>query len=63
MTKKSVLAIGIDPAFGDFAKFPQHTAELVRAYIDAELQRLCFNSNPADTIDAVRRWTHPGGPK
>ncbi len=121
MAKKSVLAIGIDPAFADVSKFPQLTTELVRAYIDAELQRLrdagydvvsclldpgqgsaqvtaalasgtfdcvvigaglrepaehlllfeeiinlvhrraptagiCFNSNPADTLDAVRRW-------
>jgi hypothetical protein len=24
---------------------------------------ICFNSNPADTIDAVRRWVQPGGPK
>jgi hypothetical protein len=123
MAKKSVLAIGIEPAFGDFSKFPQLTVELVRSYIDAEVQRLrddgyevvscliapddsaeavttaaltsgrfdcvvigaglreppehlllfekiinlvhrlapdasvCFNSHPADTIEAVRRWT------
>jgi hypothetical protein len=129
MAKKSVLAIGIDPAFGDFSKFPQLAVELLRCYIDAEVQRLrddgyevvsclivpgetaepvttaaltsgrfdcvvigaglreppeylllfetiinlihrlapdasiCFNSHPADTIEAVRRWTHPGGPK
>jgi hypothetical protein len=119
---KTVLAIGIDPAFADVSKFPQLTTELVRAYIDAELQRLrdagydvvpclidfgataeqvtaaalasrqfdcvmigaglreppdrlllfekilnlvhhrapmariCFNTSPADTVDAVRRW-------
>jgi len=122
MEKTSVLAIGIDPALADFSRFPQLTPQLVRAHIDAELQRLrdagydvvsclidpgdgaepmtaaalasrtfdcvvigaglrepaehlllfetiinlvhrlapaariCFNSNPADTVDAVRRW-------
>ena len=125
MAMKTVLAIGIDPAFTDHSKFPQLTAALVRAYIDAELQRLrddgyevvpclidlgataeqvtatalasrrfdcvmigaglreppehlllfekiinlvhdraptaciCFNTSPADTVDAVRRWTRP----
>jgi hypothetical protein len=129
MPTKTVLAIGIDPAFADYSKFPQLTAELVRSYIDAELQRLrddgyevvpclidlgataeqvtaaalasrrfdcvmigaglrqppehlllfekilnlvhrlaptaciCFNGSPADTVDAVRRWIQPDGPK
>lgn len=40
MTGKSVLAIGIDPALVDFSGQPQLSAELVRSYIDAELQRL-----------------------
>jgi len=123
MAMKTVLAIGIDPAFVDVSRFPELTAELMRNYIEAELQRLrddgyevgpclidlgataeqvtaaalasrrfdcvmigaglreppehlllfekilnlvhhrapaaciCFNANPADTIDAVRRWT------
>jgi hypothetical protein len=35
MAKKTVLAIGIEPAFADFAAFPQLTPELVRSYIDA----------------------------
>jgi hypothetical protein len=122
MTRRSVLAIDLDPAFADYARFPQLTAALVRNHIDAELQRLrdegyevvpclidlgetaeqvtraalgsrqfdcivigaglrepaehlllfekiinlvhrlapeaciCFNTNPADTINAVRRW-------
>ena len=122
MTKPSILAIGIDPAFADLSTFPQLNAALLRAHIDAELQRvrdagydvvsclvapgngaepitraaltshafdcvvigaglresaehlllfeeiinlvhrlapaarICFNSHPADTIDAVRRW-------
>jgi hypothetical protein len=123
MAMKTVLAIGIDPAFVDVSRFPGLTSELLRSYIDAELQRLrddgyevvpclidlgataepvtgaalasrrfdcvmigaglrqppehlllfekilnpvhhraptaciCFNSSPADTVDAVRRWT------
>jgi hypothetical protein len=125
MAGKTVLAIGIDPVLVDFSGHPQLSAELVRTYIDAELQRLreqgfdvtsclidlgdtaeqvaiaalgsrdfdcvvigaglripperlllfekilnqvhrlaprasiCFNSNPADTAEAVRRWLSP----
>jgi DNA-binding LacI/PurR family transcriptional regulator len=125
MTGKAVLAIGIDPDLVDFSAHPQLSAELVRDYIDAELNRLrqqgyevvlcltdlgetaehvttaalnsknfdcvvigaglrepperlllfekiinlihrrapnasiCFNSNPADTAEAVRRWIDP----
>jgi hypothetical protein len=121
----SVLAIGIDPAFADFAAFPQLTPELVRNHIDAQIDQLrahgyqaeaclvdlgetaeqvvvsvlqskrfecvvigaglrepaaqlllfekilnlvhrlapdasiCFNTTPADTLDAVRRWVAP----
>jgi hypothetical protein len=40
MTKKSVLAIGIDPAFADFAAFPQLTPEMICSYIDAQIERL-----------------------
>lgn len=40
MTKKSVLAIGIDPAFADFTAFPQLTPELIRSHIDAQIERL-----------------------
>ena len=40
MAAKTVLAIGIDPTFADFSGHPQLSAELVRSYIDAELQRL-----------------------
>lgn len=40
MTKPSVLAIGIDPAFADFAAFPQLTPEMIRGYIDAQIDRL-----------------------
>jgi hypothetical protein len=120
-----VFAIGIDPALLDFSGHPQLTSELVRSYIDAELQRLreqgydvtsclidlgetaeqvaaaelasgsfdcvvigaglrlppermllfekvlnlvhrlaprasiCFNTTPADTAEAVRRWIDP----
>ena len=40
MAKKTVLAIGIDPGFADLAAFPQFTSELVRSYIDAQIERL-----------------------
>jgi hypothetical protein len=118
---KTVLALGLDPAFADFTAFPHLTPEIVRTYIDAQLERLrglgydvvsclvdtgenaeevtkrqlglhrfdcvvigaglrapphlllfekllnlvhegapgakiCFNSTPADTAEAVQRW-------
>jgi hypothetical protein len=125
MARKSVLAIGIDPAFADFSAFPNLTPELVRSYIDAQIEQLriagfdtascltdlgdtaesvvtkalesrsfdcvvigaglrepkprlplfekilnlvhtlapdakiCFNTNPSDTLEAVRRWIAP----
>lgn len=61
MTKKTMLAIGIDPAFADLAAFPQFTPELVRSYIDAQIARLrelgfeadsCL-IDPGDTAEAV----------
>lgn len=125
MAKKSVLAIGIDPAFVDFSAFPKYTPELLRNYIDAQIDqlrglgyeaesclidlggtaeafvarvlrskqvdcvvigaglrlpperlllfetvlnlvhalapnaRICFNTTPADTTEAVQRWITP----
>ena len=99
MAHTSVLAIGIDPAFADFTAFPHLTPELVRNYIDAQIEqlqskgfdcvvigtglrepplrlplfekvinlvhalapkaRICFNTTPADTVEAVRRWVEP----
>jgi hypothetical protein len=125
MAKKTVLAIGIDPAFVDFSAFPGYSLELLRNHIDAQIDRLgslgydaesclidlgdtaeavvakalrmkqfdcvvigaglrlpperlhlfetvlnlvhalapnariCFNTNPADTAEAVRRWVEP----
>ncbi len=122
MAKKSVLAIGIDPALVDFTALPQFTPEMFRSYIDAQIERvrgmgydvtsclidlgdtaeavaaealksrdfdcvligaglrqpperlllfekiinlihrlaprasICFNTTPADTAEAVRRW-------
>lgn len=118
---KSVLALGLDPVFADLSEFPGLTPDLVRAFIDAQLDRLrglgyavesclvdtgetaeavvarqlqrrsfdcvvigaglrtasllllfeklvnlihahapnariCFNSSPADTAEAVQRW-------
>ena len=37
---KRVLALGLDPVFADFSQMPGLTPELVRAYIDAQLQRV-----------------------
>ena len=125
MVKKSVLAIGIEPALVDFSAFPGLTVELVRNYIEAQIAqlralgfnaesclidlgetaeavaaqalrskhpdcvvigaglrepaprlllfekivnlvhinapqaRICFNTNPADTAEAVQRWIEP----
>jgi hypothetical protein len=39
MAKKSVLAI-LDPAFADFATLPHLTPELIRSYIDAQIEQL-----------------------
>jgi hypothetical protein len=36
----SVLAVGLDPAAVDFSETPDLTADLVRAFIDSQLQRL-----------------------
>ena len=124
MTKKTVLAIGIEPGFVDFSALPGLSVELVRNYIEAQIAqlrtlgfdaesclidlgetaeavatqalkskpdcvvigaglrepaprlllfekivnlvlvhapqaRICFNTNPADTAEAVRRWIEP----
>jgi hypothetical protein len=40
MAKKSVLAIGIEPAFADLTGFPQFTPELIRSYIDSQIEQL-----------------------
>ena len=40
MAKKTVLAIGIDPSVVDFSALSGLTAELVRNYIDAQIERL-----------------------
>ncbi len=118
---KTVLALGLDPAVADLTQLPNLTPDLIRAYIDSELERLrglgyivesclvdlgataetvaaqslksrhfdcvmfgaglraapqlllferlinlihaqapdakiCFNSSPADTAEAVQRW-------
>jgi len=37
---KSVLALGLDPAVVDLSEFPELTPELVRAFIDSQLERL-----------------------
>ena len=40
MGRKSVLAIGIDPAFADLTKLPGLTPDLVRNHIDAQLDQV-----------------------
>jgi hypothetical protein len=40
MAKKTVLAIGIEPALADLSAFPQLTPELVRNYIEVQIDRL-----------------------
>jgi hypothetical protein len=125
MAKKTVLAIGIEPSFVDFSAFPGLTPELVRNFIEAQIEilralgydaesclidphdtaeavtvaalksrhldcvvigaglrepperlllfemiinlvlihvphvRICFNTTPADTAEAVQRWVRP----
>ena len=39
-TRTAVLAIGLDPRFADYNAMPQFTPELVRAYLDAEIDRV-----------------------
>jgi hypothetical protein len=39
-TPKTVLAIGIDPAFVDYSQMPGLTSELFRAYVDDQLGRV-----------------------
>jgi len=76
---KRVLALGLDPVFADFSQMPGLTPELVRNFIDTQLDRarelgyavqkllnlvharapgarICFNTTPADTAEAIRRW-------
>lgn len=40
MTRKTVLAIGLDPAFADLGARPELSVELVRAYIDQQINRI-----------------------
>jgi hypothetical protein len=40
MTLPAVLAIGLDPRFADFSTMPQLAPALIRAYIEAEIQRV-----------------------
>jgi hypothetical protein len=38
--QKNVLAIGIEPAFADLTAVPQLTPELIRSYIDSQIEQL-----------------------
>jgi hypothetical protein len=40
MTSKSILAVGIDPGFADLSAHPELSVDLVRAYIDQQLNRV-----------------------
>ncbi len=40
MASKRVLAIGIEPAFADLGAMPGLTADLIRTFIDAQIERL-----------------------
>ena len=40
MTNKSVLAIGIDLAFADLSAHPELSVDLVRAYLDQQINRI-----------------------
>lgn len=37
---KTVLAIGIDPAFADLSAMPGFTADMVRTYLDSQINRI-----------------------
>lgn len=61
--RRRVLIIGIEPsiiddASPDFAAFPGMTAEKVINIIHqhAPTARICFNTNPSDTLEALKRW-------
>ena len=49
MTKKRVLAIGIEPSLVDFSAFPGLTAELVTSYIKAQIEQLRAMGYEADS--------------
>jgi hypothetical protein len=40
VAKKSVLAIGLEPSLADLAAVPQFTPELIRSYVDAQIEEL-----------------------
>ena len=65
--RKRILALGLDPAVVDLSQTPDLTPQLVAAFIEHEKllnlvheraphARLCFNTTPADSTEAVRRW-------
>jgi hypothetical protein len=49
MTKKTVLAIGIDPALVDFSAFPGLTPELVRNSIETQIVKLRAHGYDAES--------------
>jgi len=61
MAKKTVLAIGIEPSFADFSAFPQLTAELVRQFIEAQLEKLRAGRHGGDraALDQALSFSRP----
>jgi hypothetical protein len=67
VARKAVPAIGLDPAFADFRAMPGLTPELVRAWIEGQVEGLRALGYEADgcwvdrgeTADAVRRQIGP----
>ncbi len=58
MKKKQVLLIGLEPSLVDFSAISEMNAEKVRAGLEADCApnaRICFNTKPDDTADAVQR--------
>lgn len=61
---KSVLALGLDPKFADFSQMPGLTPEhlllfeklLNLVHAQAPGAKICFNTKPTDTPEAVQRW-------
>ena len=49
MTKKNVLAIGIEPSLVDFSALPGLTAELLTSYIEAQIEQLRAMGYEADS--------------
>src|SRR5437764_6998655 len=61
MAKKTVLAVGIEPALADYAMLPGLTPELIRNYLDAQIGRLRARLRTRGLPDRSRRDRRAGG--